>query len=147
MYKYPSKCNRNSFYFSQLHTADKYSTAHFEWLQVFSVGQLFIDYFTLEKEVKHFETSNFVKLSKSDCRKISASAANFPDKTFNEGVVCSQLKLSCCHGGKADKSRSRGDRLNQTTGKIGCRFVLRLKATKYGQALDIMQLPTNIIMR
>ena len=42
-------------------------------------------------------------------------------------------------GGKAYKSRSRGDRPNQTTGKIGYPFVLRLKATKDGQALEIMQ--------
>ena len=105
----------------------------------FSVGQLFCDYSTLEKEVKHFETSNFVKLSKSDCRKISASAARCPDKTFNEGIVYSQLQYSCCQWGKAYKSRSRGDRPNQTTGKIGCPFVLRFKATKDGQALEIMQ--------
>ena len=104
----------------------------------FAVGQLFSDYQTLEKQVKDFETRNFVKLSKSDCRKISASAARCLDKKFNEGIIYSQLKYSCCHGGKAYKSRSTGDRPNHTSGKIGCPFVLRLKATKDGQSLEIM---------
>ena len=81
----------------------------------FAVGQLFSDYQTLEKQVKDFETRNFVKLSKSDCRKISASAARCPDKNFNEGIIYSQLKYSCCHGGKAYKSRSTGDKPNQTS--------------------------------
>ena len=79
----------------------------------FSVGQILSEYFTLEEKVKDFETSNFVKLSKSDCSEIAASAARCPDKTFNEGIVYSQLKYSSYNRGKAYKSRSRGDSSKQ----------------------------------
>ena len=103
----------------------------------FSVGQLFGDYSTLQKEVKHFETSNFVK---SDCRKISASAARCPDKTFNEGILYSQLKYSCCHGGKAYKSRSRGDRrFGRCTEKDSNARIKKVKL-QMNQVLDNIQL-------
>ena len=105
----------------------------------FSVGELFSDYVSLEKKVKDFEITNFVKLSKSDCRKISASSVRCPEKRFNADIVYSEIKYSCCHGGKAYKSRSKGERPNQSTGKIGCPFVLRLKSTKDGQALEVMK--------
>ena len=41
------------------------------------------------------------------------------------------------HGVKAYKSKSKGERPNQTTGKIGCPFMLKIRATKDGQALEI----------
>ena len=68
------------------------------------------------KKAKDLEITNFVKLSKSDL-----------------------IKYSCCHGGKTYKSRSKGERSNHSTGKIGCPFVLRLKSTKDGQALEVMK--------
>ena len=105
----------------------------------FSVGELFNDYVSLGKKVRDFEITNFVKLSKSDCRKISASSVRCPEKRFNADFVYSEIKYSCCHGGKAYKSRSKGERPNQSTGKIGCPFVLRLKSTKDGQALEVMK--------
>ena len=41
------------------------------------------------------------------------------------------------HGGKAYKSKSKGEQPNQITGKIGCPFMLKIRATKDGQALEI----------
>ena len=47
----------------------------------------------------------------------------------------SELKYTCNHGGKAFKSK--GDRPNQTTIKIGCPFLLKIRATKDGQGLEL----------
>ena len=112
----------------------------FWWMAVsFIVGQSFSSYSALEKLVKDYDSSNFVKLSKSDCKKTSASSTQCPDKSFNNEIIYSQLKYDCSHGGKVYKSRSRGDRPNQTTGKIGYPYVLRLKSTKDGQFLEVAQ--------
>ena len=47
------------------------------------------------------------------------------------------MKYSCSHGGKANKSKSKGERQNQSKAKIGCPFVMRLKAAKDRQALEV----------
>ena len=103
----------------------------------FEVGQSFQDYGTLERKVKEFEQQNFVKLCKSDCRKIKAASVRCPEKSFKDSVVYSDLKYSCSSGGKAYKSKSKGERSNQSTTKIGCPFVLILKAAKDFPALEV----------
>ena len=54
-----------------------------------------------------------------------------------------ELKYSCHRGGRNFNSRSKGDRPNQTTGKIGCPFNIRLKATKDGQFLEVVKTDTT----
>ena len=53
----------------------------------FQVGQSFPDYDTLEKKVKELEQQHFVKLCKSDCRKIKAASARCPEKSFKDSIV------------------------------------------------------------
>ena len=102
----------------------------------FSVGQTFESYSNLDEKIGQFEEQNFVKLAKSDCRKIKASAKT-TERQINEGLVYSDLKYSCIHGGKAYNSKSKGERQNQSSAKIGCPFTLKLKASKDGQSLEV----------
>ena len=106
---------------------------------IFTVGKTFSDYQTLEREVEKFEKENFVKLCKNDSRKIKAAAVRYPGREFKEELVYAELKYCCHHGGKSFTSRSKWDRPNQTTGKIGCPFTIRLKATKDGQFLEVVR--------
>ena len=110
---------------------------------IFTVGKTFSDYQTLEREVEKFEKENFVKLCKNDSRKIKAAAVRYPGREFKEELVYAELKYCCHHGGKSFTSRSKGDRPNQTTGKIGCPFTIRLKATKDGQFLEVVSAVTE----
>ena len=110
---------------------------------IFTVGKTFSDYQTLEREVEKFEKENFVKLCKNDSRKIKAAAVRYPGREFTEELVYAELKYCCHHGGKSFTSRSKGDRPNQTTGKIGCPFTIRSKATKDGQFLEVVSAVTE----
>ena len=105
----------------------------------FSVGQAFESYSLLDEKIGQFEEQNFVKLAKSDCRKIKASAKT-TGRQINEGLVYSDLKYSCIHGGKAYKSKSKGEHPNQSSAKIVCPFTLKLKASKDGQSLEVCSL-------
>ena len=78
-----------------------------------------------------------MKLCKTDSRTVKAVAARCPNKNFNDAIVYSELKYTCNHGGKNFKSKSKGDGPNQTTIKIGCPFLLKIKATKDGQSLEV----------
>ena len=49
------------------------------------------------KKAKDFKITNFVKLSKSDCRKLSASSVCCPEKRFNAAIVYTEIKYSYCH--------------------------------------------------
>ena len=109
----------------------------------FYVGKTFSDYKTPESEVQRFENENFVNLSKSDCRKIKATAARYPGREFKEDLVYAKLKYCCHHGGKNFSSRSTGARPNHTTGKIGCPFHIRLRATKDDQSLEVDKMDTS----
>ena len=91
---------------------------HLNMAFIFSIGQTFDSYSCLEEKVKMFETQNYVKLAKSDCRKIKGVSAKCPEKNFNEDIIYTELKYSCVHGGKAYKCKSKGDRPNQSTAKI-----------------------------
>ena len=112
-------------------------------MAAFEVGMKFDDFKSLESQVDQFEKENFVKLSKSDCRKIKAAATRYPGREFKEDLVYAELKLCCHHGGKKLVSRSKGDRPNQTTAKIGCPFTIRFKATKDGQHLEVVHCEMN----
>ena len=109
----------------------------------FYVGKTFSDYKALESEVQGFKSENFVKLSKSECRKIKAAAARYPRREFKADLVYAELKYCCHHGGKNFSSRSTGARPNQTTGKIGCPFHIRLRTAKDGQSLEVVKIDTN----
>ena len=61
----------------------------------FQVGMSFPDNDTLEKNLKEFEQQHFVKLCKSDCRKIKAASVRCPEKSFKDSIVYSDLKYSC----------------------------------------------------
>ena len=104
----------------------------------FDVGVKYTDFKSLEAEIEQFEKENFVKLSKSDCRKIKAARSKYPSRQFKEELVYAELKLCCHHGGKKLTSRSRGERPNQTTGKLGCPFTIRFRATSDGQFLEVV---------
>ena len=78
-----------------------------------------------------------MKLCKTDSRTVKAASAHCPNKNFNNVIVYSELKYTCNHGGKYFKSKSKGQRPNQTTIKFGCPFLLKIRATKDGQSLEV----------
>ena len=65
----------------------------------FTVGKRFPDFKSLETEIEKLELKNFVKLSKSDCRKVKSARSKYPSRQFKEELVYAELKLCCHHGG------------------------------------------------
>ena len=69
-------------------------------MDAFDVGMKFDDFKKMGGQVEQFEKENFVKLSKSDYRKMKAAATRYPRRKCKEQLVYAELKVCCHHGGK-----------------------------------------------
>ena len=109
----------------------------------FSVGQLYSDYGELEEKVKDFENSCFVKLYKKESRTIEAARKRCPNKNFSDKIKYSEVAFGCIHNGKYKPNTKTGVRPNQKISRIGCPFVLKLRATADGQDLMVTSFVTS----
>ena len=101
----------------------------------FEVGKLFASYSTLDQDIKLFEREQFIQLYKKESRTIAAAQKRCPNKSFNEDIKYSEIAFACVHNGKYKSKATSGERPNQKTGKIGCEFVIKFRATADGQHL------------
>ncbi|KAL8566406.1 hypothetical protein ACOMHN_011985 [Nucella lapillus] len=65
-------------------------------------------------------------------------ASWFPNRSFNSELVYYEVSWNCVHVGRVHKSRSGGDRPNTSTYRQACPFVLKFRATKDGQQLELV---------
>ena len=103
----------------------------------FELGKLFHEYDELDGTMKHFEQENYVKLYKKESHTIEAAEKGAQIKTLIQRLNYSEVAFACVHNGKYKPNTKTGVRPNQKTSRIGCAFVIKLRATADGQGLIV----------
>lgn len=76
---------------------------------VFTVGETFSTLSDLEKKIKLYEETNFMKFWRREARTIAAAKKRL-DRPLKEDLLYYQLKYCCINGGQIFKSKSSGIR-------------------------------------
>ncbi|KAG8174277.1 hypothetical protein JTE90_021711 [Oedothorax gibbosus] len=90
----------------------------------FECGKSFTTYSELEKVVKAYENTHFAVL-------VKVKSEKWPEGHKNrETLVYKTLVYACKKGQNRHKSEAKGIRPNVTSGKLGCRFKLKISSNR-----------------